>query len=79
MEVRIRYFAALREGAGVAEERVESRAATPADLYDEARAAHGFSLPRSSLRVAINDEFCEWTQCLRPGDRVAFIPPVAGG
>jgi molybdopterin converting factor small subunit len=31
------------------------------------------------LRVAVNDEFCEWSAPLQPGDRVVFIPPVAGG
>ncbi len=79
MQVRIQYFAVLREQAGVAEESVETRAATPADLYEEVRAARGLSLPRSMLRVAVNDEFCEWSQRLQPGDRVVFIPPVAGG
>jgi len=79
MLVRIQYFAVLREQAGVAEERVETGAATPADLYEEVRQARGFTLPRSSLRVAINDEFCEWSQRLQPGDRVVFLPPVAGG
>lgn len=79
MQVRIQYFAVLREQAGVAEETVETRAATPADLYDEVRAARGLALPRSLLRVAVNEEFCEWSQRLQPGDRVVFIPPVAGG
>ncbi len=79
MQVRIQYFAVLREQAGVAEELVETRAATPADLYDEVRQARGLALPRSMLRVAVNDEFCEWSQPLRAGDRVVFIPPVAGG
>ncbi len=79
MQIRIRYFAALREQAGLAEESVESRAATPADLYEEVRAARGLSLPRTILRVAINDEFCEWSKHLEPGDRVAFLPPVGGG
>ena len=79
MQVRIRYFAALREQAGIAEECFESRAATAADLYEEVRAARELSLPRSVLRVAINDEFCEWSQRLQPGDRVVFIPPVGGG
>jgi molybdopterin converting factor subunit 1 len=79
MQVRIQYFAVLREQAGVAEELVETRAATPADLYDEVRQARGLALPRSMLRVAVNDEFCEWSQPLREGDRVVFIPPVAGG
>ena len=79
MQVRIQYFAVLREQAGVAEELVETRAATPADLYDEVRQARGLALPRSMLRVAVNDEFCEWSQPLRAGDRIVFIPPVAGG
>ncbi len=79
MQIWIRYFAALREQAGVAEECLESGAATPADLYEEVRAARGLSLPRSMLRVAVNDEFCEWRKHLEPGDRVAFLPPVAGG
>lgn len=79
MQVQIQYFAVLREQAGVAEERVETRAATPADLYEEVRQARGFTLPRSMLRVAVNDAFCEWSHRLQPGDRVVFIPPVAGG
>jgi molybdopterin converting factor subunit 1 len=79
MQVRIQYFAVLREQAGLAEEVLETRAATPADLYDEVRQARGLALPRSMLRVAVNDEFCEWSQPLRAGDRVVFIPPVAGG
>jgi molybdopterin converting factor subunit 1 len=79
MQVRIQYFAVLREQAGVAGELVETQAATPADLYDELRQARGLSLPRSLLRVAVNEEFCEWSQPLQPGDRVVFIPPVAGG
>ena len=79
MQVRIHYFAVLREQAGVADESVETTAATPADLYEQVRASHGFTLPRAMLKVAINDEFCEWSQRLQPGDRVVFIPPVAGG
>lgn len=79
MQVHIQYFAVLREQAGLAEEHVETRAVTPAELYDEVRLARGLALPRSMLRVAVNDEFCEWSQRLQPGDRIVFIPPVAGG
>jgi Molybdopterin converting factor, small subunit len=77
--VRIQYFAVLREQAGCSEEQRQTAAATPAELYDEVRGAHGFTLPRTMLRVAVNDEFCEWSSPLQPGDRVVFIPPVAGG
>jgi molybdopterin converting factor subunit 1 len=77
--VHVQYFAVLREQAGRSEETRETSAATPADLYEEVRAAHGFALPRSMLRVAVNDEFRDWTTALANGDRVVFVPPVAGG
>jgi molybdopterin converting factor small subunit len=31
------------------------------------------------LRVAVNTEFGEWSQPLKAGDAVVFVPPVAGG
>lgn len=78
-QVSIQYFAALREQAGRAEERVQTRAHTPAELYAELRGRHHFSLPIESLRVAVNDEFGDWAQALADGDVVVFLPPVAGG
>ena len=78
-DLDIQYFALLREQAGRSNERITTAAATPADLYAELRGRHGFTLPVGMLRVAVNDEFCEWSQRLNTGDRVVFIPPVAGG
>ena len=77
--IHLQYFAVLREQAGRSEETVETTAANPAELYEQVRASHGFSLPRALLRVAVNDEFRDWTAPLASGDRVVFIPPVAGG
>jgi len=77
--VRVQYFAILREQRGLAEESVTTGAATPAALYAELRARHGFTLPPARVRTALNDEFAQETAVLRDGDRVAFIPPVAGG
>ena len=77
--IHLQYFAVLREQAGRSEETLETEAATPAELYEQVRASHGFQLPRTMLRVAINDEFRDWTAPLSSGDRVVFIPPVAGG
>jgi len=31
------------------------------------------------LKVAVNEEFAAWDRPLADGDRVVFIPPVAGG
>jgi molybdopterin converting factor subunit 1 len=77
--ITLQYFAVLREQAGRSEEHVTTAAGTPGELYQELRAKHGFTLPLSMLRVAINDEFCDWSRPLAAGDRVVFIPPVAGG
>jgi molybdopterin converting factor subunit 1 len=78
-DIEVQYFAVLRERAGVGRETVSTAAATAADLYDELAARHEFGLPRSMLRVAVNDEFADWSRPLAAGDRVVFIPPVAGG
>ncbi len=77
--ITLQYFAVLREQAGCSEERLTTAAATPAELYDEVRARHGFTLPLALLRVAVNEEFREWSTPLAANDRVVFIPPVAGG
>lgn len=75
----ISYYAILREQRGLSEERLESAAATPGDLYETLRAQHGFSLASHQLKVVINDAFQPWDTPLRAGDHVVFIPPVAGG
>jgi len=77
--IHVQYYAVLREQAGISDEILMSAATTPADLYRELQTRHGFSLGPELLRVAINDEFCEWSRPLGAGDRVVFIPPVAGG
>lgn len=76
----IRYFAILREQRGLTEETLATTAATPAALYEELRVRHGFTLPGDRIRAAVNDAFVDaHATALRPGDRVVFIPPVAGG
>jgi molybdopterin converting factor subunit 1 len=77
--LHVRYFAVLREQRGLGEERVSTGAATAAELYEELRARHGFTLRADRLRVAVNDEFEPWGAAIRDGDSVVFIPPVAGG
>jgi molybdenum cofactor guanylyltransferase len=79
MQLKIQYFALMREQSGRSEETVETIAATPADLYAELKARYGFTLPREQLKVAVNSEFAPWSRRLAAGDAVVFIPPVAGG
>ncbi|HEX9138838.1 MAG TPA: NTP transferase domain-containing protein [Steroidobacteraceae bacterium] len=75
----VQYFALLRDQAGRREERLDTASRTPRELYEELRIRHSFGLRAEQLRVAINDEFGEWTQPLKSGDVIAFLPPVAGG
>jgi molybdopterin-guanine dinucleotide biosynthesis protein A len=78
-EIRVQYYALLREQAGRSNETLATRARTPRELYTELAAKYPFTLPAEMLRVAVNAEFGDWTQPLRAGDAVVFIPPVAGG
>ncbi len=77
--LQIQYFALLREQAGRNAETVTSRARDARELYQELRARHGLQLAPEQLRVAVNEEFADWSQPLREGDSVVFLPPVAGG
>jgi molybdopterin-guanine dinucleotide biosynthesis protein A len=78
-QIRVQYFALLREQAGRSDESLVTTARTPRELYDELRSRYPFSLAPEMLRVAVNTEFGEWSQPLADGDAVVFIPPVAGG
>lgn len=77
--VSIQYFALLRDQRGLDQESIETAAISPASLYNELATRHGFTLPQSALKVAVNEDFASWDQPLSPGDSIVFIPPVAGG
>ena len=79
MQLKVQYYALMREQAGRSEELVETGARTPLDLYAELADRYGFTLAREQLKVAVNSEFSDWSRQLSPGDAVVFIPPVAGG
>ena len=79
LTLHIQYFAILREQRGLTQETLATAATTPVALYDELRARHAFTLPAGRIRAAVNDEFVPATAPLRDGDRIVFIPPVAGG
>jgi molybdopterin-guanine dinucleotide biosynthesis protein A len=77
--IHVQYFAIFREQAGRSAEDLQTQAATPAALYAELQQRHPFRLAREQIKVAVNDEFANWDAVLSAGDRVVFIPPVAGG
>lgn len=80
MQVTVLYFASLADQANKDQERLEFD--TPIDLttlYQWVSDKYQFSHLPSQLRVAINDNFVDWSQPINDNDSIAFIPPVAGG
>jgi sulfur-carrier protein len=83
--MKVLYFAWLREKAGVASEDVDAPAdvATVADLIRWQRGrgpelAAAFA-DEALVRVAVNQEHVPLDHPVRPGDEIAFFPPVTGG
>ncbi len=79
MNISLTYFAALREQAGRHEETLKTEAETPGALYRELQGLRDLQLDPALLRVAVNECYATMDTPLSDGDRVAFIPPVAGG
>lgn len=77
--IEISYFALLREERGLNKETFETGARTLRELYAELKTHHRFSLSAELLRPALNDAFADWDAPIQEGDRIVFIPPVAGG
>ena len=85
MKVKILYLASLREQLGKAGEDLEisPSASTVAGLRALLMARGGpwqSALAQGkALRVAVNQEMAQPTTSVKPGDEVAFFPPVTGG
>ncbi len=77
--IAILYFGLLGERRGLAGERLETRAATPRELFGALEREHALGFSPDHLRVAVNDEFVAWDHALVSGDTVAFLPPMSGG
>jgi molybdopterin converting factor small subunit len=77
--IRLQYFAILREHRGQNEESRETNAVTAGELYEELKTEFKFPLSQKQTRVAINGEFSAMDSPLNNDDEVVYIPPVAGG
>lgn len=81
--IEVLYFAWLRERIGLPRERVETAAATVADLVAELSAreeryALAFA-DLASVRVALDQELSSFDAPLAGVREVAFFPPMTGG
>ncbi|NJM38753.1 MAG: MoaD/ThiS family protein [Akkermansiaceae bacterium] len=79
MTITVHYFGLLAERRRLTEERVETIAATAAELYSKLDADHHLGLEIRDFRVAVNDEFVAWDYLLQENDSVALLPPMSGG
>jgi molybdopterin converting factor subunit 1 len=81
VHVRVLFFGQLKEIVGAAEQEAElSEGARVEDLFER----YGRRFPelvefRHAIAPSVNQEYAEWRAQLRPGDEVAFLPPVSGG
>ncbi len=83
--VTLLYFASLRESLGMSREQLAlpSGNATVSSLIDELRSrdsrwTEAFA-PGKTWRVAVNQQMATLATPVKPGDEVAFFPPVTGG
>lgn len=83
MSIQLRFFASLREALG---DRAELEAASPMTVADARDALIARGEPWSgalargrAVRCAVNKTLCDERTEVKPGDELAFFPPVTGG
>lgn len=79
MNLRILYFASLRDVSGQSETQLDVEVGKSiTDLWK--RLSAGFDSQPSKVLCAVNQEFVDTEYLLKEGDvEVAFFPPVTGG
>ena len=82
----VRYFASLREQLGIERETLPAAAdgTSLTELLEQLAVLHGEAaveaLTGAGVRIAVNDTLVDGDPGLvKPGDVVAFLPPVTGG
>jgi molybdopterin converting factor subunit 1 len=81
MKVKVKFFAILRERAGIAEiTRELPDGSTVADLWQALqRDFPKLNVPGIRLLYAVNQDYVASDHRLAERDEVVFIPPVSGG
>jgi len=83
MQVKVRYFASVREAVGTGSETFDTAARDLRALRDELIARgepHASALARGkAVRMALDQVMSAEDAALREGSEVAFFPPVTGG
>jgi molybdopterin synthase sulfur carrier subunit len=83
--VTLLYFAGLRETLGTSREQLalDHGGSTVSTLVEQLRNRDGLwsdaFAPGKSWRVAVNQQMANLATPVKPGDEIAFFPPVTGG
>ena len=78
-KIEIEYFASFKDSVRKDSETFLSDSDTIGDLFKELQQKYELSINTKHLKVAINDEFTDFSSKIKDGDCLVFIPPVAGG
>ena len=83
-QIKVLYFASIREAFGTGAESLQTSAATVGALREElirtkGEAAAAALAPNKAVRMALNQLMCKADAAIKDGDEVAFFPPVTGG
>jgi molybdopterin synthase sulfur carrier subunit len=85
MKVKVLFFAGLREQLGTGGEEIElppgvkTVGALRAHLLARGAAYQAALAEKKLVRMAVNQQMVNATAPVKPGDEVAFFPPVTGG
>jgi MoaD family protein len=81
MKVAVRFYAQLRDLAGIHELEVDvPQGATVRELLEKIYAQKpGLRAQDKSILIGAGVEFVDRTYNLKPGEEIAIMPPVQGG
>lgn len=80
--IKIKLFAAFREitGKGELDWPLPDEGASAGQILNEIIAEYkDLARPSGAARVMVNRQYADRNTLVKPGDEVAFIPPVGGG
>jgi len=79
MKIQLKYYSHFAQWTGKEKDTLETTYTTAREIYLFQKDLFKFTFPIESIRLAINDEFCDWDTELKEDDKLVYIAPVSGG